>query len=33
MLAIGTPIGILLTPAFGPISGWLVGDSSTWSSA
>ena len=25
MLAIGTPIGILLTPAFGPISGWLVG--------
>jgi hypothetical protein len=25
MLAIGTPIGILMTPAFGPIAGWLVG--------
>jgi hypothetical protein len=25
MLATGTPIGILLTPALGPISGWLVG--------
>jgi len=25
MLAIGTPIGILLTPALGPITGWLVG--------
>jgi hypothetical protein len=25
MVAIGTPIGILMTPAFGPICGWLVG--------
>ena len=25
MLVIGTPIGILLTPALGPITGWLVG--------
>lgn len=25
MVAIGTPIGILVTPAFGPICGWLVG--------
>ena len=25
MLAVGTPIGILLTPALGPITGWLVG--------
>ena len=25
MLASGTPIGILLTPAFGPVCGWLVG--------
>jgi hypothetical protein len=25
MLVIGTPAGIIATPAAGPISGWLVG--------
>jgi uncharacterized membrane protein YeaQ/YmgE (transglycosylase-associated protein family) len=25
MILNGTPIGILVTPAFGPIVGWLVG--------
>jgi hypothetical protein len=25
MLLVGAPIGILLTPAFGPIVGWLAG--------
>jgi hypothetical protein len=25
MIALGTPIGIIATPAAGPIGGWLVG--------
>jgi hypothetical protein len=25
MVAVGTPIGILITPAAGPLLGWLVG--------
>jgi hypothetical protein len=25
MIAIGAPVGIIATPAAGPISGWLVG--------
>lgn len=25
MIALGTPAGIIATPAAGPISGWLVG--------
>jgi hypothetical protein len=25
MLALGTPVGVIATPAAGPISGWLVG--------
>lgn len=25
MIAVGTPIGLLFTPAAGPILGWLIG--------
>jgi hypothetical protein len=32
MLEIGAPIGLLVTPAAGPILGWLLGAPSTSSS-